>query len=89
MSSFGKVFNVEKRWKLVREMGSGAYGVVVCVQLLTGGQPTIMAMCSPPNRSAADQISGETVALKLVTWVFEKVQLVKRALREIMRTSRA
>ena len=87
MSSFGKVFNVEKRWKLVREMGSGAYGVVVCVQLLTGGQPTIIAMCSPPNRSAVDQILGETVALKLVTWVFEKVQLVKRALREIMRTS--
>lgn len=29
MSSFGKTFHVEKRWKLVREMGSGAYGVVV------------------------------------------------------------
>lgn len=29
MSSFGKIFHVEKRWKLVREMGSGAYGVVV------------------------------------------------------------
>ncbi|KIJ20869.1 hypothetical protein PAXINDRAFT_66834, partial [Paxillus involutus ATCC 200175] len=62
MSSFGKVFHVEKRWKLVREMGSGAYGVVV---------------------SAADEISGETVAIKLVTRVFEKVQLAKRALREI------
>ncbi|KAG6336041.1 hypothetical protein ID866_3040 [Astraeus odoratus] len=62
MSSFGKAFHVEKRWKLVREMGSGAYGVVV---------------------SAADQISGETVAIKLVTRVFEKIQLAKRALREI------
>ncbi|KAG9312973.1 kinase-like protein [Chiua virens] len=62
MSSFGKIFHVEKRWKLVREMGSGAYGVVV---------------------SAADEISGETVAIKLVTRVFEKVQLAKRALREI------
>ncbi|KAF9221333.1 Pkinase-domain-containing protein [Gyrodon lividus] len=62
MSSFGKVFHVEKRWKLIREMGSGAYGVVV---------------------SAADEISGETVAIKLVTRVFEKVQLAKRALREI------
>ncbi|KAF9269016.1 Pkinase-domain-containing protein [Marasmius fiardii PR-910] len=61
-SSFGKVFHVEKRWKLVREMGSGAYGVVI---------------------SAADEISGETVAIKLVTRVFEKVQLAKRALREI------
>ncbi|KAI5987042.1 kinase-like protein [Pisolithus albus] len=62
MSSFGKAFHVEKRWKLVREMGSGAYGVVV---------------------SATDQISGETVAIKLVTRVFEKLQLAKRALREI------
>jgi serine/threonine protein kinase len=30
-----------------------------------------------------DDISGETVAIKLVTQVFEKVQLAKRALREI------
>jgi hypothetical protein len=30
-SSFGKVFNVEKRWKIIREMGSGAYGFVVFV----------------------------------------------------------
>ncbi|KAH8832603.1 kinase-like protein [Flagelloscypha sp. PMI_526] len=61
-SSFGKVFHVEKRWKLIREMGSGAYGVVI---------------------SAADSLSGETVAIKLVTRVFEKIQLAKRALREI------
>ncbi|KAF6752971.1 kinase-like domain-containing protein [Ephemerocybe angulata] len=62
LSSFGKIFHVEKRWKLVREMGSGAYGVVI---------------------SAADEISGETVAIKMVTRVFDKVQLAKRALREI------
>ncbi|KAH7927833.1 Pkinase-domain-containing protein [Leucogyrophana mollusca] len=66
MSSFGKMFHVEKRWKLVREMGSGAYGVVVHVS------------------SAADEISGQTVAIKLVTRVFEKLQLAKRALREIV-----
>lgn len=34
LSSFGKVFHVEKRWKLIREMGSGAYGVVMSVSLL-------------------------------------------------------
>lgn len=28
-SSFGKVFHVEKRWKMIRDMGSGAYGVVM------------------------------------------------------------
>ncbi|KAF7970027.1 hypothetical protein HWV62_25324 [Athelia sp. TMB] len=61
-SSFGKPFHVEKRWKLVREMGSGAYGYVI---------------------SASDEISGETVAIKMVTRVLERVQLAKRALREI------
>jgi hypothetical protein len=34
-SSFGKVFNVEKRWKIIREMGSGAYGFVVFVDPLS------------------------------------------------------
>ncbi|KZT10053.1 kinase-like protein [Laetiporus sulphureus 93-53] len=62
MSSFGKAFHVEKRWKLIREMGSGAYGYVI---------------------SAADQISGEPVAIKMVARATEKLQLAKRALREI------
>ncbi|KAF8909399.1 kinase-like domain-containing protein [Gymnopilus junonius] len=62
VSSFQQVFHLERRWKLVRELGSGAYGVVI---------------------SAADEISGETVAIKLVTRVFEKIQFAKRALREI------
>jgi mitogen-activated protein kinase 7 len=35
-------------------------------------------------RSAVDEISGETVAIKLVTRIFEKVQLAKRALREVI-----
>ncbi|KAA1468856.1 Pkinase-domain-containing protein [Dentipellis sp. KUC8613] len=59
---FDKTFYLEKRWKLIRELGSGAYGVAI---------------------SAADDISGEPVAIKMVTRVFEKVQLAKRALREL------
>jgi hypothetical protein len=35
------------------------------------------------SSSAADEISGEIVAIKLVTRVFDKIQLAKRALREI------
>ena len=38
---------------------------------------------SSSDSSAADEISGETVAIKLVTRVFEKIQFAKRALREI------
>lgn len=41
-----------------------------------------MGACIPCS-SAADDISGETVAIKMVTRVFDKVQLAKRALREI------
>jgi hypothetical protein len=29
LKSFDQTFHLEKRWKLVREMGSGAYGVVM------------------------------------------------------------
>ncbi|KAL7411317.1 kinase-like domain-containing protein [Mrakia frigida] len=58
----GRPFNVEKRWKLVRELGQGAYGLVV---------------------SAQDDISGETIAIKMITRVFDKVILARRALREI------
>ncbi len=33
--------------------------------------------------SVQDEITGETIAIKLITRVFDKVQLSKRALREI------
>jgi serine/threonine protein kinase len=61
-------------------MGSGAYGVVMSVQyfLISG-----FASYFDRHRSAADEISGETVAIKLVTRIFDKIQLAKRALREI------
>lgn len=80
MSSFGKAFHVEKRWKLIREMGSGAYGYVMSVCYpLHACLPVILNTSS----SAADEVSGEPVAIKMVTRATEKVQLAKRALREI------
>jgi len=80
-SSFGKVFNVEKRWKIIREMGSGAYGFVVFVNRALSF--TLQSDLWLWFRSAADEITGEVVAIKLVTRVTERVQLSKRALREI------
>ena len=80
-SSFGKVFNVEKRWKIIREMGSGAYGFVVFVDGAVSF--TLESDLWVWFRSAADEITGEVVAIKLVTRVTERVQLSKRALREI------
>ena len=37
----------------------------------------------PIDSSAVDDISGEPVAIKLVTRVTQKIQLAKRALREL------
>jgi len=48
-SSYGKVFHVEKRWKLVREMGTGAYGVVMCASNNAGlfqREPLNLVQCS-------------------------------------------
>lgn len=81
VSSFQKVFHLERRWKLVRELGSGAYGVVMYVHSSTRRHGLILVLIY--SSSAADEISGETVAIKLVTRVFEKIQFAKRALREI------
>lgn len=70
---------------MIRDMGSGAYGVVmqvaypyIRVSHYSYYSPSFICFSS-----AADEISGETVAIKLVTRVFEKVSLAKRALREI------
>jgi hypothetical protein len=49
LKSFGQTFHLEKRWKLVREMGSGAYGVVMSVQI----QPFVFFLhfwCPPCNQ---------------------------------------
>lgn len=63
-------------------MGSGAYGVVMYVLSLCYSPCSFPTYLRLPS-SAADEISGETVAIKLVTRVFDKIQLAKRALREI------
>jgi serine/threonine protein kinase len=59
---FKHVFHLEDRWTNLRELGQGAYGLVI---------------------SAEDSISGEKIAIKLLTRVFDKVILARRCLREI------
>ena len=79
-------------------MGSGAYGVVMSVRV-SRSPPFFCIVPRAPARipllfwflfqlpdivsSAADEISGETVAIKMVTRVFAKTTLAKRALREL------
>ncbi|EIW71999.1 hypothetical protein TREMEDRAFT_24574, partial [Tremella mesenterica DSM 1558] len=57
-----RLFHLPTRWRLLRPLGQGAYGLVISVQ---------------------DTLSGEPVAVKCITRVFDKVILAKRALREI------
>ena len=79
-------------------MGSGAYGVVMSVRVPVSPHSFIVSsqgvffyfflvgfLISIPDivSSAADEISGETVAIKMVTRIFAKTTLAKRALREI------
>ena len=49
----------------------GAFGITEC------------EAANPGRSSAIDEISGEPVAIKLITRVTQKVQLAKRALREL------
>lgn len=67
------------RWVLGRMGSSCAYRLFFWFSLVSLSSE-INLDCL---RSAADEISGEPVAIKMVTRVFEKVQLAKRALREI------
>jgi serine/threonine protein kinase len=78
-------------------MGSGAYGVVMSVRVpvppILHRLPLLFSFLfgfvgsyfkvSDIVSSAADEISGETVAIKMVTRIFAKTTLAKRALREI------
>lgn len=65
-------------------MGSGAYGFVVFVDPAFSFTLRVReSLTFNLSRSAADEITGEVVAIKLVTRVTERVQLSKRALREI------
>ncbi|KAK8853210.1 hypothetical protein IAR55_003912 [Kwoniella newhampshirensis] len=60
--TLNRLFHLPTRWRLIRPLGQGAYGLVINVQ---------------------DTYSGEPVAVKCITRVFDKVILARRALREI------
>lgn len=76
MTSFGrsinKVFNqdfiIDKRFKIVKELGHGAYGIV-CLARYDDGLES--------------QDDGNFVAIKKITNIFSKKILCKRSLREI------
>jgi serine/threonine protein kinase len=67
---------------LVRELGAGAYGLVVFESVSYRVQGSSSELLYP-FRSVQDEITGEIIAIKLLTRVFDKLQLAKRALREI------
>jgi serine/threonine protein kinase len=64
---------LEKRYKIIRELGQGAYGVVWYVS----------ALVANARSSAKDLVTDQEVAIKRVSKVFDKNILAKRCLREL------
>lgn len=64
---FNQDFIIDRRFKIVKELGHGAYGIVCSAQYDDGSNPA----------------SGSLVAVKKITNIFSKKILSKRALREI------
>lgn len=69
--SLNKVFNqefiIDSRFKITKELGHGAYGIV----------------CSAQYDDGSNSPSGNVVAIKKITNIFSKKILCKRALREV------
>lgn len=80
LSSFGKVFHVERRWKLIRELGSGAYGVVMSVYiagiLLPSQQsiiPALQQMRYPERLLPLNLLPASLIKFSLQSELFERL----------------
>lgn len=78
--SVNKVYNqefiIDRRFKIIKELGHGAYGIV-CSAKYDDGTST------DPNTNLSSSADGSYVAIKKITNIFSKKILCKRALREI------
>ncbi|CAK9436513.1 uncharacterized protein LODBEIA_P10710 [Lodderomyces beijingensis] len=84
--SVNKVYNqefiIDRRFKIIKELGHGAYGIVCSAKYDDGSQQKAASNLTDGNNlsSSAD---GSYVAIKKITNIFSKKILCKRALREI------
>ncbi|KAK6457445.1 kinase-like domain-containing protein [Scheffersomyces xylosifermentans] len=87
--SVNKVFNqdfiIDKRFKIVKELGHGAYGIVCSAKYDDGSlssdhEINTDATTTNSNSSSSD---GSYVAIKKITNIFSKKILCKRSLREL------
>lgn len=78
--SVNKVYNqefiIDRRFKIIKELGHGAYGIVCSAKYDDGTS-------ADPNTNLSSSADGSYVAIKKITNIFSKKILCKRALREI------
>lgn len=76
---FNQEFVIDKRFKIVKELGHGAYGIVCSAKYDDGSRnPDV----NNPH-SGSSSSDGSYVAIKKITNIFSKKILCKRSLREL------
>lgn len=76
---YNQEFIIDKRFKIVKELGHGAYGIVVSAKYDDGSSTTT----SPDSANTSSSSDGSYVAIKKITNIFSKKILCKRSLREL------
>ena len=81
--SVNKVYNqefiIDSRFKIVKELGHGAYGIVCSAKYDNGSKK----VPDSNNGNASSSANASFVAIKKITNIFSKNILCKRALREL------
>ncbi|KAG2730860.1 hypothetical protein G9P44_006009 [Scheffersomyces stipitis] len=85
--SVNKVFNqdfiIDKRFKIVKELGHGAYGIVCSAKYDDGSGNDDITTNNNDAAGNSSSSDGSYVAIKKITNIFSKKILCKRSLREL------
>lgn len=86
----GQAFSIHKKYRIIKSVGHGAFGVVMCVRPRLPRPSShcvsgLAVVCPRPRaRSAAENTeTGQKVAIKKVLNAFSDVLDAKRILREV------
>ncbi|RLV90873.1 Mitogen-activated protein kinase MKC1 [Spathaspora sp. JA1] len=77
---YNQEFIIDKRFKIVKELGHGAYGIVCSAKYDDG---TTNSPADSTNNNSSSSSDGSYVAIKKITNIFSKKILCKRSLREL------
>ncbi|EDK41824.1 mitogen-activated protein kinase MKC1 [Lodderomyces elongisporus NRRL YB-4239] len=82
---YNQEFIIDRRFKIIKELGHGAYGIVCSAKYDDGStdSSTASASSAGDGSNLSSSADGSYVAIKKITNIFSKKILCKRALREI------